>query len=116
MVITGNDDGTIRLWNPEGGSPLTCEGHDNTVSCLDVGILHRPNPVLGRFRLIRKLLDRQEYLFSGSFDGCVAMWDLGRRTSKSSLVVNHMSLGDYEVLPSLISRLGEANSFDGVMM
>jgi len=80
VLITGNDDGTIRLWNPEGGSPQTCEGHDNTVSCVDVGILHRA-----------------EYLFSGSFDGSVAMWDINRRASKSSLVVNHMSLGDYEV-------------------
>lgn len=80
VVITGNDDGTIRLWNPEGGSPTTCEGHDNTISCLDVGVLHK-----------------QEYLFSGSFDGSVAMWDISRRSSKSSLVVNHMALGDFEV-------------------
>ena len=80
VLCTGNDDGSIRIWNPDGGSPQTCEGHDNTVSALDIGILNR-----------------QEYLFSGSFDGSVAMWDINRRTSKSSLVVNHMSLGDYEV-------------------
>jgi len=80
VLITGNDDGTIRLWNPEGGSPMTCEGHDNTVSALDVGILNK-----------------QEYLYSASFDGSVAMWDINRRASKSSLVVSHMSLGDYEV-------------------
>ena len=57
VLVTGNDDGTIRIWNPEGGSPLTCEGHDNTVSALDVGILNK-----------------QEYVYSGSFDGSVAMW------------------------------------------
>eukprot|EP00658_Telonema_sp_P-2_P002120 TRINITY_DN10801_c0_g1_i6.p2 TRINITY_DN10801_c0_g1~~TRINITY_DN10801_c0_g1_i6.p2 ORF type:complete len:440 (-),score=108.37 TRINITY_DN10801_c0_g1_i6:178-1497(-) len=80
LVCTGNDDGSIRLWHPEGGTPLTCEGHHNTISSLDVGILHR-----------------QEYLFSGSYDGSVAVWDISRRQSKQSLVVNHIELGIYEV-------------------
>jgi len=80
LICTGNDDGTIRLWQPEGGTPITCEGHHNTISCLDVGLLHK-----------------QEYLFSGSYDGSVAVWDLSRRQSRQSLVVNHIELGIHEV-------------------
>lgn len=41
VICTGNDDGTIRIWHPEGGTPLTCEGHHNTITCLDVGMLHK---------------------------------------------------------------------------
>jgi WD40 repeat protein len=36
FVITGNDDGTIRLWNPDSGSTISLVGHTNTVTCLEV--------------------------------------------------------------------------------
>ena len=37
LLLTGNDDGTIRLWNPDSGSTITLEGHSNTVCCLAAG-------------------------------------------------------------------------------
>ena len=36
FLLTGNDDGTIRLWNPDSGTTVTLTGHTNTVCCLDV--------------------------------------------------------------------------------
>ena len=38
FLVSGNDDGSIRLWNPDSGSTISLSGHTNTVCCLDVGV------------------------------------------------------------------------------
>ena len=62
FVVTGNDDGSIRLWNPDSGSTVTLEGHGNTVCCLDV--------------LARASTD---VLLSSGYDGHVGVWELSRK-------------------------------------
>lgn len=62
FLLTGNDDGTIRLWNPDSGSTITLTGHTNTVCCLDV--------------VVR---GRADLLLSAGFDGHVGVWDISKR-------------------------------------
>ena len=62
FLLTGNDDGTIRLWNPDSGSTITLEGHSNTVCCLDVCTR-----------------GRADLLLSAGFDGHVGVWDISKR-------------------------------------
>lgn len=52
LLVTGNDDGSVRFWNPDAGSSMVYRHHENTVSCLTVAHLKRCT-----------------YLISGSFDG-----------------------------------------------
>jgi len=54
LLVTGNDDGSVRFWNPDAASSMAYRHHTNTVSCLAVAHLKRCS-----------------YLLSGSFDGCV---------------------------------------------
>ena len=54
LLVTGNDDGSIRWWNPDLGSLTSATHHDNTVCCL----AHAPT-------------SREEYLLSGSYDGSI---------------------------------------------
>jgi len=65
FVITGNDDGSIRLWNPDSGSTISLEGHTNTVCCLDVAT--RGNT---------------ELLLSSGYDGHVGVWDITKRRNE----------------------------------
>ena len=62
FVITGNDDGTIRLWNPDSSSTVTLKGHTNTVTCLDVAVR-----------------GSTELLLSAGFDSHVGVWDITKR-------------------------------------
>ena len=62
FLLTGNDDGSIRLWNPDSGSTITLTGHTNTVCCLDV--------------VVR---GRADLLLSAGFDGHVGVWDISKR-------------------------------------
>ena len=64
FVITGNDDGSIRLWNPDSGSTISLTGHTNTVTCLDVAV--RGNT---------------ELLLSAGYDSHVGVWDVTKRKS-----------------------------------
>ena len=54
LLVTSNDDGSVRFWNPDAGSSMVYRHHTNTVSCLTVAHLKRCT-----------------YLISGSFDGYV---------------------------------------------
>ena len=62
LLVTGNDDGSIRWWNPDSGSAITLKHHKNTVSCLAVA-----------------QMKRNEYLISASYAGTVGVWDITRR-------------------------------------
>ncbi|KAL1521836.1 hypothetical protein AB1Y20_021487 [Prymnesium parvum] len=62
FLITGNDDGSIRLWNPDSGSTISLSGHTNTVCCLDVGVRAGA-----------------ELLLSSGFDGHVGVWDITKK-------------------------------------
>ncbi|KAL3903639.1 MAG: hypothetical protein SGPRY_011596 [Prymnesium sp.] len=62
FLITGNDDGSIRLWNPDSGSTISLAGHTNTVCCLDVGAR-----------------GGAELLLSAGFDGHVGVWDITKK-------------------------------------
>lgn len=62
LLISGNDDGSIRLWNAASGSSVCLPAHGNTVTCLALGAR-----------------GRSDLLLSGSFDGCLAVWQLPKR-------------------------------------
>jgi len=62
FLISGNDDGSIRLWNPDSGSTINLLEHTNTVCCLDVAVR-----------------GRSELLLSAGFDGHIAVWDITKR-------------------------------------
>lgn len=62
FLISGHDDGSIRLWNSESGSTINLVEHTNTVCCLELGVR-----------------GRTELLLSAGFDGCVALWDITKR-------------------------------------
>jgi WD40 repeat protein len=62
FLISGHDDGTIRLWNADSGSTITLNGHTNTVCCLDV-----------------TTRGAMELLLSAGFDGHVGVWDITKR-------------------------------------
>ncbi len=62
FLVTGNDDGTIRLWNADSGSTITLTGHQNTVTCLATA---------------RR--GRVDLLLSAGFDGHVGVWDISKR-------------------------------------
>ena len=64
LIATGNDDGSIRWWNPASGSTITLRHHKNTVSCMCMA-----------------KLKRNVYLISGGFDGAVGIWDITNRRS-----------------------------------
>ena len=64
FVITGNDDGSIRLWNPDSGSTVSLKGHTNTVTCLDVAVR-----------------GSTELLLSAGYDSHVGVWDVTKRKS-----------------------------------
>ena len=65
FVITGNDDGSIRLWNPDSGSTVTLEGHTNTVTCLDVASR-----------------GGQDFLLSSGYDAHVGIWDISKKKNE----------------------------------
>jgi WD40 repeat protein len=57
-VVTGSDDGTVRIWNVSDGSELS-----------------RFNPGCGMIRAVRVLPDGQRVLCTGS-DGTLRLWRL----------------------------------------
>ncbi|PNW82472.1 hypothetical protein CHLRE_06g280350v5 [Chlamydomonas reinhardtii] len=60
LLVTGHDNGDIRLWNLDTGSTTTLRQHTNTVTSLELALVHR----------------NEELLISGSYDGWVVLWDI----------------------------------------
>ena len=82
LLVTGNDDGSIRWWNPDLGSLTSATHHDNTVCCL----AHAPTA-------------REEYLLSGSYDGSIGLWVMGRAR-------------DGRLLPHQDARIPDAHGYE----
>lgn len=64
LIVTGNDDGSLRFWNPDAGSSVVFTRHTNTVSCLCMSGLKKSH-----------------YLLSGGYDGQLGIWDVTKRRS-----------------------------------
>jgi WD40 repeat protein len=63
-VVTGHQDGTIRLWNIDAASAVVLHGHRAAVTALV---------------LVRARTHRIEFLVSAAADGQIVMWDVSRR-------------------------------------
>lgn len=89
VLVAGNEDGSIRFFNPEARSSKRFECHSNTLCCL-VSAVHR-----GR-----------HYVISGGYDGVVVVWDVtARRTMQPTKLaefrihdVDAVDVEDEEVL------------------
>ena len=64
VLVTGNEDGSVRWWNPSSGSTIALREHTNTVSCMVFAPLHRV-----------------DYLITAGYDGKVGIWDITKRRS-----------------------------------
>jgi|EP00945_MAST-04E_sp_MAST-4E-sp1_P003049 WD40 repeat protein len=64
VIVTGNEDGSVRWWNPSSGSTVALREHKNTVSCMCFAPLRRV-----------------DYLITGGYDGKVGIWDVTKRRS-----------------------------------
>ncbi|KAK3282643.1 hypothetical protein CYMTET_9628 [Cymbomonas tetramitiformis] len=64
-LVTGHDNGCIRLWNLDTQSTINLTEHSNTVSCLVTAPLKR----------------NEEFVLTGGFDGKVGIWDVRKKHS-----------------------------------
>lgn len=60
VLITGHENGELRLWNPETGSHIAVRCHKNSVTTMV--IINRRG---------------KEYIATGSYDGTIRLWDTG---------------------------------------
>ncbi|GAX81159.1 hypothetical protein CEUSTIGMA_g8592.t1 [Chlamydomonas eustigma] len=61
ILVTGHDNGEIRLWDVESGqTTFTLRQHSNTVSCMSMTMVRR----------------NEELLVTGGYDGYVCIWDI----------------------------------------
>jgi len=93
FLITGNDDGSIRLWNPDSGSRVSLTGHTNTITCLDV--VMRGNT---------------ELLLSGGYDAHVGVWDVAKRKTTMPRIEAMLRAHTQEILCL------KANSMNGTFI
>ena len=76
LVATGHEDGEIRVWNLEINSFVTLKcseknKHKNTISCIQ-GIIFK----------------EAEFLLCGSFDGNVSVWEISKKSTNQSSMLN----------------------------
>ncbi len=62
LVVTGNDDGTVKFWNPDSGHCHVEHCHSNTVTSIEIANT-----------------DRHELVISSSFDGSMCVFDVGKK-------------------------------------
>eukprot|EP00242_Pyramimonas_sp_CCMP2087_P012444 CAMPEP_0198221630 /NCGR_PEP_ID=MMETSP1445-20131203/84479_1 /TAXON_ID=36898 /ORGANISM="Pyramimonas sp., Strain CCMP2087" /LENGTH=623 /DNA_ID=CAMNT_0043899849 /DNA_START=468 /DNA_END=2336 /DNA_ORIENTATION=- len=62
-LVTGHDNGTVRLWNLDTASTINMTKHANTVSCIINAVLRRG----------------EEFILTGGFDGRVGIWDIRKK-------------------------------------
>lgn len=84
LLATGNDDGSVRLWNPDSGCLFTATEHANTVSCFALAVTAK-----------------EVYLLSGGFDGAIALW------------ATATSLHEGRFAPQLDGKIADAHGTDG---
>lgn len=81
ILLTGHDDGSIKLWNIDSGSSMVLEHHANTVSCLTIAHAKR-----------------RDFLISGSFDKTIGIWDLSKRRAFNPLPEHTLVVSQEEVI------------------
>ena len=72
-IVSGHDDGSLRLWNLDTGSTTNLREHSNTVTCLITACFEGKD---------------EELVLSGSFDGYVCVWDMQKKPTKG--IIPHM--------------------------
>ena len=72
-IVSGHDDGSLRLWNLDTGSTTNLREHSNTVTCLVTASFEGKD---------------EELVLSGSFDGYVCVWDMQKKPAKG--IIPHM--------------------------
>ena len=63
LVVSGHDNGVVRIWDLDTGSTINMKQHKATVSCLMVAYFRKS----------------EEFILSGSYDGRLGQWDVRRR-------------------------------------
>jgi len=89
MLLTGHDDGSIRIWNVDTGSTITLRGHENTVLCLCVVAKNAS----------------QLMLLSSGFDGQVGMWDITKHKNALPRLEHLVKASDEEVLAMIVNPM-----------
>ena len=72
-IVSGHDDGSLRLWNLDTGSTTNLREHSNTVTCLVPAVFKGKD---------------EELVLSGSFDGYICVWDMQKKPAKG--IIPHM--------------------------
>ena len=67
QIVSGHDDGSLRLWNLDTGSTTNLREHTNTVTCLAIATFKGKD---------------EELVLSGSYDGFIGVWDMRRQPNK----------------------------------
>jgi len=62
MIVTGNQDGSVRWWNYETGTTVSLKEHTNTISCMAVARTRNAT-----------------FLLTGGYDGQVGIWDVTKQ-------------------------------------
>jgi len=68
ILVSGHDNGTVKLWNVDNASCMTMDHHDSTVACLAVAHSSETN---------------KDVLLAGSYDGKVSFWDVSKKRAFS---------------------------------
>ncbi len=63
LVVSGHDNGVVRIWDLDTGSTINMKQHKGTVSCLMVAYFRKS----------------EEFILSGSYDGRLGQWDVRRK-------------------------------------
>ena len=92
-IVTGHDDGCIRVWEVDTGSTVNIRKHTNTVSCMCCGTVKKTG---------------EEIVITGSFDGRVGIWDVRNRMNDRPHLVSLFPQG------SGTEAKGSGNAWDKV--
>jgi WD40 repeat protein len=75
-LLSGHEDGSLCLWNPDSGVRIKSMKHKNSVTCMTVG-MHKSC----------------EYIWSGSYDGTFIMWDSTKVTERGAHYLRSTQVG-----------------------
>ncbi|KAF5831098.1 WD40-repeat-containing domain protein [Dunaliella salina] len=85
IMVTGHDNGDVRLWDMSSGSPQLLRQHSNTVTAVLVVLLKR----------------NEELLITTGYDGIVVVWDiLNLRAQPPNMIAKFKASGDARASPA----------------